>query len=129
MNTVVHFEMPYTDRKRVAKFYEEAFGWRIQMLGEEMGNYMLATTVPEGSKLPGGINGGFAEKSEEFKAPLVVVAVENIEEAQKRVIASGGKILSEVHPIPNVGKYVALSDSEGNRICMLEPTFHPLPQR
>ena len=26
MNSVVHFEMPYDDRKRVANFYRDAFG-------------------------------------------------------------------------------------------------------
>jgi len=29
MNPVVHFEMPYTDNKRVAKFYKNVFGWGI----------------------------------------------------------------------------------------------------
>ena len=45
MNPVVHFEMPYDDRERMAKFYQNAFGWQTQMLGEEMGNYVLATTT------------------------------------------------------------------------------------
>ena len=26
MNSVVHFEMPYDDRERMAKFYRDAFG-------------------------------------------------------------------------------------------------------
>lgn len=43
MNSVVHFEMPYDDRQRMAKFYGSAFGWQTQMLGEEMGNYVLAS--------------------------------------------------------------------------------------
>ena len=28
MNSVVHFEMPYDDRERRAKFYRDAFGWQ-----------------------------------------------------------------------------------------------------
>ena len=62
MNPVVHFEMPYDDRGRMAKFYESAFGWQTQMLGEDMGNYVLATTTEtdqNGPKRPGAINGGF----------------------------------------------------------------------
>ena len=65
MNPVVHFEMPYDDRERMAKFYQNAFGWQTQMLGEEMGNYVLATTTEsEGgrAKEPGAINGGFSRK-------------------------------------------------------------------
>jgi hypothetical protein len=42
MNPVVHFEMSFDNRERMAKFYRSAFGWQTQMLGEEMGNYVLA---------------------------------------------------------------------------------------
>ena len=45
MSSVVHFEMPYDDRERMATFYQNAFGWQTQMFGEEMGNYVLATTT------------------------------------------------------------------------------------
>jgi hypothetical protein len=37
MNPVVHFEIPAKDRKRMADFYTQVFGWRTQMLGPEMG--------------------------------------------------------------------------------------------
>ena len=32
MDSVVHFEMPYDDRDRMAKFYASAFGWHTQKL-------------------------------------------------------------------------------------------------
>ena len=57
-NPLVHFEMPFDNRERMAKFYRSAFGWQTQMLGEEMGNYVLATTTePDetGPKKPGAI--------------------------------------------------------------------------
>ena len=41
MNPVVHFEMPYEDRNRMADFYSKAFGWKPQMLGPEMGDYVV----------------------------------------------------------------------------------------
>ena len=47
MNPVVHFEMPYDDRARMARFYETAFGWKTQSLGEEMGNYVTAATTED----------------------------------------------------------------------------------
>ena len=62
MNSVVHFEIPYDDRERMATFYRTAFGWQVQMLGEEMGNYVLATTTvtdESGPTKPGAINGVF----------------------------------------------------------------------
>ena len=43
MSPVVHFEMPAEDRTRMASFYEKAFGWKTQMLGPEMGDYVLVS--------------------------------------------------------------------------------------
>jgi uncharacterized protein len=66
MNPVVHFEMPYDDRERIARFYREAFQWKLEMLGPDMGNYVLATTVQEDAKPDaprGAINGGFFPRS------------------------------------------------------------------
>jgi predicted enzyme related to lactoylglutathione lyase len=71
MNSVVHFEMPYDNRERMAKFYETVFGWQTQMLGEDMGNYVLATTTEtdeNGPKNSGAINGGFFPKKPDWPA-------------------------------------------------------------
>ena len=66
MNPVVHFEMPYEDSERLAKFYNQAFGWQMQKLGKEMGDYVLAATTETDEnrmvKKPGAINGGFFPK-------------------------------------------------------------------
>jgi uncharacterized protein len=129
MNPVVHFEMPYSDEKRVAKFYESAFGWRMQMTGEDMGNYVLATTTETdetGPTKPGRINGGFFPNKPDWPAqyPSVVIAVDDIKESMKKVTDSGGKVLGEPMQIPGVGQYVSFADSEGNRLSMLEPIPH-----
>jgi predicted enzyme related to lactoylglutathione lyase len=126
MNPVVHFEMPYDDRSRMVKFYESAFGWKMQQLGEEMGQYVLADTtgVPEGHPpRPGAINGGFFPKKADWPAqhPSVVIAVDDIRRAMERVKESGGKVLGEPMPIPGVGQYVSFMDTEGNRVSILQP--------
>jgi uncharacterized protein len=126
VNPVVHFEMPYEDKARVASFYQKAFGWHTQMLGEEMGNYVLATTTAVGDDgrptRPGAINGGFFEKKPDWPAqyPSVVVAVDEITEAMARVNQAGGRVLGEPMDIPGVGAYVSFEDSEGNRVGMLQ---------
>lgn len=123
---VVHFQMPYGDRERMAKFYRAAFGWQTQMLGEEMGNYVLATTTEtdeDGPKTPGQINGGFfqgcAERPDQH--PSVVIAVEDIRAAIARVVDAGGHVEGEVMEIPGVGQFSAFRDSEGNEVGMLQP--------
>ena len=95
MNPVVHFEMPAEDRRRMADFYTQVFGWKTQQLGEDMGNYVVATTTESDEngrpKKPGSINGGFFQKTDEPRE------------------------------IPNVGWYVSFLDTEGNRVSMLQP--------
>ncbi len=128
MDPVVHFEMPAEDRKRMADFYANVFGWKTEMLGPEMGNYVLATTTERDKtglpKNPGAINGGFFSKSEDNPAqyPSVVIAVEDIKEHMKSVEEAGGKVLGEPIDIPGVGSYVAFVDTEGNRVSMLQPS-------
>jgi len=126
MNPVVHFEMPYDDRLRMARFYENAFGWRTQALGEEMGNYVLATTVETGESgpmTPGAINGGFFPKKPDWPAqhPSVVIAVDDIGASLQKVRHAGGNVLGDPMEIPGVGKYVSFIDPEGNRASMLQP--------
>jgi uncharacterized protein len=126
MNSVVHFEMPYGDQVRVKRFYEQAFGWQTQALGEEMGNYVLATTTETGEsgpKKPGAINGGFFPKNPDWPAqhPSVVIAVDDVNESIEKVRHAGGTVLGEPMEIPGVGKYVSFIDTEGNRVSMLQP--------
>jgi predicted enzyme related to lactoylglutathione lyase len=126
MNSVVHFEMPYDDRERMATFYRAAFGWQTQMLGPEMGNYVLATTTESderGPKAPGAINGGFFPKKPDWPAqhPSLVIAVDDIQAAMRQVAKAGGKVLGEPMAIPGVGRYVSFLDTEGNRLSMLQP--------
>ena len=129
MNPVVHFEMPAEDRKRAADFYTKAFGWKMTLLGEDMGNYVLAATTETDErgrpKRPGAINGGFYPKSDDKPAqyPSVVIYVEDIKAHMKRVEKAGGKVLGEPWDIPNVGLYVSFIDTEGNRVGMLQPSM------
>jgi predicted enzyme related to lactoylglutathione lyase len=125
-NPVVHFEMPYDDRARMAAFYEKAFDWQTQMLGEEMGNYVLAATTEsdEGRPTtPGAINGGFYPRKPDWPAqhPSVVIAVDDIQASMRKVHGAGGEVLGEPMAIPGIGLYVAFVDTEGNCATMLQP--------
>lgn len=127
MNPVVHFEIPYENRQRMAKFYHEAFDWQTKELGAESGDYVLATTTEtddRGPKRAGAINGGFFPKKKDWpqQHPSVVIAVDDIRQSMQKVAHAGGKVLGEPMDIPGVGQYVAFDDSEGNRVSMLQPT-------
>jgi hypothetical protein len=129
MNPVVHFEMGYNDKKRMVDFYVSVFGWQANQLGPEMGNYVVVMTSESdknGPLKPGRINGGFFQRTKPDQYPSVVIAVDDIREAMKKVADAGGKVLGGQKPgepddIPGVGLYCSLIDTEGNRIGMLQP--------
>jgi len=126
MNPVVHFELPYEDRERICAFYEAAFGWQLQKMGDDMGRYVVATTAQADAKAgapAGAINGGFFERKPDWPAqyPSVVIAVPDVAAAMKAVASAGGRVLGEPMEIPGVGRYVSFTDPENNRLSMLQP--------
>lgn len=134
MCPVVHFEMPYKDRERAARFYAAAFGWTHEMLGPEMDDYMLVTTALPGNEagvapqaVTGVINGGlFPFKADwPMQHPSVVLSVDDIRAAMARIVAAGGEVLGEPMAIPGVGDYVSFVDTEGNRNSLMQPSPNP----
>lgn len=134
MNPVVHFEMPSKDKKRTADFYSTVFGWQMNQMGADMGDYLLAgtTEVDENRmpKTPGAINGGFFDYQDKpgFNVPHLVISVDNIEESIAAVKAAGGTIIggasgpNTIDDIPGIGRYISFEDTDGNHVGMLQPT-------
>jgi uncharacterized protein len=126
-NAVVHFEMQYEDVGRVMEFYTKAFGWGMKKLGEEMGFYVTAATAETDDKMmvktPGAINGGFypLKSAPKAKCPSVVIAVEDINKAMDDIKNAGGKVLGKPTEIPGIGMYASFTDTEGNRVSILQP--------
>ena len=133
MDPVVHFEMPSKDKKRTANFYSSVFGWKMNQLGQEMGDYLVAGSTPTDEHMmpitSGAINGGFFDYQEKegFNIPHLVISVENLEASMEKVQKAGGKILGAskgpgtIDDIPGIGRYVSFEDSEGNHVGMLQP--------
>jgi uncharacterized protein len=126
MNPVVHFELPADDSRRLSAFYTSAFGWQIQSLGPEMGDYSLVTTSESDESgnpvQPGTINGGIypREKDVPHQTTSLVVGVDNIQEAMAKIKSAGGTILGEPAEIPGYGIYVSFLDTEGNRLSIMQ---------
>jgi predicted enzyme related to lactoylglutathione lyase len=123
---VVHFEMPSIDNTRCADFYTNAFGWKMNQLGSEMSNYLIAETSETDEnrmvKTPGTINGGFFPRKddEQNRAPHLVIAVDDIEASRKAVEDAGGQVMGEKMDIPGIGQYYSFKDTEGNIVGMLQ---------
>ena len=97
-----------------------------------MGDYVTATTTEtddkQMAKTPGAINGGFFPKKPDWPVqyPSVVIAVDDIKKAISKVIDAGGKVLGEPMEISGIGQYVSFTDTEGNRISILQPLMRQI---
>ena len=63
MDPVVHFEIPVKDVERAKTFYAGIFGWKLNQMGDEYGQYIMVHTGPtDKDGMPernAFINGGF----------------------------------------------------------------------
>jgi predicted enzyme related to lactoylglutathione lyase len=127
MDRVVHFEIPAEDLERAKKFYSEIFGWKLNQLGPEMGNYVLVHTGPSDEQgmpqEPAFINGGLMRRDPSATSPVLVMAVADAEQTVEKVKRSGGRLVGEILDIPGVGRYARVQDCEGNVIGVLKPTM------
>ena len=118
---VVHFEIPFDDGDRARRFYQEVFGWQVMAM-PDMG-YTLVMSGPSGDQgpsEPGFINGGMAQRQEQFPAPNIVIDVENLEDALKAVNEAGGSTIAERQAVGDMGFTAYFKDSEGNFIGLWE---------
>ncbi|HEX6877544.1 MAG TPA: VOC family protein [Nocardioidaceae bacterium] len=114
---IVHFEIPYDDGDRAREFYREAFGWNLQAWGEGEEEYTMVMTGPvgdQGPTEPGFINGGMMRREGPYTGPVVVVDVENIDDALANVEKLGGTIVSSRQPVGEMGWSAYFRDPEGN---------------
>jgi predicted enzyme related to lactoylglutathione lyase len=68
---------------------------------------------------PGAINGGLFHRNDSAKQPMIVIGVQSIDETIKKVVSTGGKVVTPKQPIPN-GSYARVADSEGNVIGLAD---------
>ena len=122
MDKVVHFEIPFDDKQRAMKFYAEAFGWKLTDMAEM--SYVMAETAAVNEKRmpkePGAINGGLFQRPKEAPHPVIYVSVQSVEQSLKKVQAAGGKVVTGRTPIPGMGAYARVADSEGNVVGLFE---------
>lgn len=110
MSRVVHFEMVGDNPERMAKFYADTFGWRVQKW-EGPTEYWLVITGEDGTP---GINGGFGRRTKPNEGTTNTIEVADAKAAVAAVEKNGGKVVNALHPIPGVGWQAYCEDTEGN---------------
>jgi predicted enzyme related to lactoylglutathione lyase len=122
-NRVIHFEIQADDVSRAKKFYENAFGWKIdQVMTLEQGgmDYWGLKTGEDGTP---GINGGLYQRRPENKIYTYdcTIQVEDLDKSIEDVKNNGGTITSEKWKFPGWVVASAL-DPEGNKFGLMQPT-------
>ncbi len=118
MDKVVHFEIPADDLERAQKFYKSVFGWNLEKF-PDMEYIIVRTTEVDENRMPiepGAINGGMMKREKPITSPVITIAVENIDEAMKKVKKMGGKVVREKMEVGDMGLAAYIMDTEGNII-------------
>lgn len=120
MDRVCHFEVPYSDKERMEKFYNSVFGWNFQPAPGEMPYTFCFTTEVDETFMPkesGGINGGTYPRAEGVaSSPVIVIEVESCEQRIKDVEAAGGTNIMGPAQVGDMGIYAQVKDPEDNII-------------
>jgi predicted enzyme related to lactoylglutathione lyase len=122
MGKVVHFEIPFDDKARAMEFYSSCFGWQLADM-PEMQYVMASTTDVDAQQMPkepGAINGGLFQRPAEAPHPCIYVDVPSIDEALAKVQSAGGKVVTPNTPIPGMGAFARIADTEGNVIGLFQ---------
>jgi predicted enzyme related to lactoylglutathione lyase len=127
MPKVVHFEIPADDLDRAKGFYGSVFGWQLQSMPMDGGEYTVVMTTPVNPETqmplePGAINGGMMKRDERTPAPVITIDVEGIDDALKQIEAEGGSTVTPRTPIPGMGAFAYFKDPEGNVLGLWETT-------
>lgn len=129
MDRVCHFEIPYCEKNRAEKFYQDVFGWQIMPAPGDMPYAFAITTEVDEQFQPkqaGGINGGmYARDDVVSHTPVVVIEVDSCEQRIADVEAAGGSKIAGPNEIPNMGIYAQVKDSEENIIGLWQPLAPP----
>jgi predicted enzyme related to lactoylglutathione lyase len=106
-----YFELPARDIGAAKAFYTEAFGWQLTDFGPT-----YASTMTGDVDL--GLQG---DASEATKAPLPVIAVDDLEATLAAVVAAGGTIVRPIFAFPG-GRRFQFTDPNGNELAAMVVT-------
>ena len=121
-HTIVHFEIPADDVKRLRKFYATVFGWKIEKLPGPS-EYWTITTVPvneKGELVRPGVNGGLMKKQNTQHKPTNYILVESVDEYTQKIQKLGGRIITPKSEVPGICWWAQVADPEGNEFAIME---------
>ncbi len=120
-HTIVHFEIPANDPEKLADFYRNLFGWKIEKAEGEM-EYWMVETAPQGQ----GVNGGLMRRQMPEQAVTNYVLVESVDTYCRHIEELGGKVIVPRQELPQEfggGCFAICQDPQGNGFGIFEGTI------
>lgn len=115
MARVIHFEVHAENPERAARFYETAFGWRLQHIPAI--DYWTIRTGDGGPGIDGGLvgrRGSAPQNGQAVNAFVCTLGVDDLDAAMKAGLDAGGAVALPRMTVPGVGYVAYLIDTEGN---------------
>jgi predicted enzyme related to lactoylglutathione lyase len=109
MARICFVELPSGELKAAKSFYGSVFGWDLTDFGP---SYSCTMTGDVDLGLQG-------DSSEATRAPLAVIAVDDLEAAQAAIEHSGGVITRPIFAFPG-GRRFHFTDPSGNELAALK---------
>lgn len=110
-HTPVHFEIPADDVEKLAPFYQQLFGWKIERIAPE---YWMVETDHSGQ----GIGGGMMKRQLPQQQILVYFQVESVDEFAAQVRALGGQVVVGKRAVPTMGYFAVCLDPQHNAFAL-----------
>jgi len=109
--SIVHIEIPATNRESGADFYAKLFGWEFQHMNEPAPYTMLQT---------GNVGIGMPDTSEMYGPNDVIVYVssDDVTADLKQIEAMGGKRISDPFKVGEFGEMALFTDPTGNKLAL-----------
>ena len=116
MDKVEHFEIPADNVERATKFYMKVFKWELNPVPGVKYTRLLTIRVDPKVVLPMPfeVNGAIIKRTKEVTNPVVTITVMDMDDALKRIVQEGGKIIVSKTEFGNRGYTAYFSDTEGN---------------
>jgi uncharacterized protein len=117
MHNICHFEIPVDNSERAQKFYGELFGWSFD-------NMTIGGTSYWSIKTPDGIGGGLMQRQMNGQQPVNYVLVTSVQESLDKAGKLGANVLVGRTPVPGMGWFAIVQDTENNTIGLWEEDKH-----
>lgn len=111
----VHFEVKADDPSRARTFYEGVFEWSFEKWDGPTEYWSITT----GDKDEPGIGGGMSKRDTPTMPHILTIDVPDVDEYTALVQKYGGTVIMPKMPIPGVGYFAYVEDTEGNRFGIL----------